>query len=115
MKHLQTIKELNSKAVGQALYDALYDGLFKYTRARTGGRTLIDTLQPFVDSLREDGDVKKAVDKAKEGCESTKKLQAKFGRASYVNEKEFKSEEGGIPDPGALGLLSVIEGFVSGY
>lgn len=115
VKHLQTIKELNSKAVGQALYDALYDGLFKYTRARTGGRTLIDTLQPFVDSLREDGDVKKAVDKAKEGCESTKKLQAKFGRASYVNEKEFKSEEGGIPDPGALGLLSVIEGFVSGY
>lgn len=114
VKQLQSIKDLSSKSLGQALYDALYDGLFKYTRARTGGRTLVDTLQPFVDSLKEDGDVQKAVEQAKEGCESTKKLQAKFGRASYVNENEFKSEEGGIPDPGALGLFSIIEGFVSG-
>lgn len=115
VKNLQDIKDLSSKSVGHALYQALYDGLFKYTRARVGGRTLIDTLQPFVDSLNKDGDIKKAVEVAKKGCESTKELQAKFGRASYVNEDEFKNEEGGIPDPGALGLLSIIEGYVDGY
>lgn len=109
---LQQIKEFTTANIALALHNALYDGLFKYTKARVGGRTLVDTLQPFVDTLKETNDIEKATKAAKTGCESTKELQAKFGRASYVDEKEFEAE-GGIPDPGAVGLLAIIEGFFS--
>ncbi|EMG49713.1 DAK Dihydroxyacetone kinase [Candida maltosa Xu316] len=110
VKHLKESKDVSVQSVGDAMYHALHDGLFKYTRARVGGRTLIDTLQPFVDTLHETGDLDKAVESATKGCEETKNLHASFGRASYVNEDEFKAE-GGIPDPGAVGLLALIKGF----
>lgn len=111
VKSLKSSVEINIETVAEALNSAMYDGLFKYTKARVGGRTLVDTLQPFVDSLKKSGDLKEALKSAQAGCESTKKLQASFGRASYVNEDEFKAE-GGIPDPGAVGLLAIIEGFL---
>lgn len=109
-KNLQQAKSIDVKLVSKALSDALYEGLFKYTKARKGGRTLVDTLQPFVDTLVETGDVDKLVKAAKESCDNTAKLQAKFGRASYVNEEEFA---GGVPDPGAVGLLAIIQGFLN--
>ncbi|KAF3991277.1 hypothetical protein FT663_01698 [Candidozyma haemuli var. vulneris] len=108
-KNLQQAKSVDTKSVAKAMSDALYEGLFKYTKARKGGRTLVDTLQPFVDTLVETGDVDKSVDAAKASCDNTAKLQAKFGRASYVNEEEFA---GGVPDPGAVGLLAIIQGFL---
>lgn len=114
VKHLQEKKNVEISLVADALHGALYEGLFKYTKARVGGRTLVDTLQPFVDSLSQSGDLKKAVSEARSGCEATAHLGAKFGRASYVNESEFEGEEG-IPDPGAVGLLAIIEGFSSEY
>lgn len=110
VKNLQQAKSIDVKLVSKALSDALYEGLFKYTKARKGGRTLVDTLQPFVDTLVETGDVDKLVKAAKESCDNTAKLQAKFGRASYVNEEEFA---GGVPDPGAVGLLAIIQGFLN--
>ncbi|EGW32380.1 uncharacterized protein SPAPADRAFT_139806 [Spathaspora passalidarum NRRL Y-27907] len=110
-QNLQKSQEISVSALGDAFHNALYDGLFKYTRARVGGRTLVDTLQPFVDGLKKTGDLKEAVESAKKGCESTKHLHASFGRASYVNEQEFKAE-GGVPDPGAVGLLAIIQGFL---
>lgn len=110
VKHIKEAQEITIETLGKAFHGALYDGLFKYTKARIGGRTLVDTLQPFVDSLSKSGNIKDAVQAAKEGCESTKNLQAKFGRASYVSDEEFK--DGEIPDPGAVGLLAIIEGYV---
>lgn len=109
-KNLQQAKSIDVKLVAKAMSDALYEGLFKYTKARKGGRTLVDTLEPFVDTLVETGDVDKLVEAAKASCDNTAKLQAKFGRASYVNEEEFA---GGVPDPGAVGLLAIIQGFLS--
>lgn len=100
------------QSLAKAMHSALYDGLFKYTKARVGGRTLVDTLQPFVDKLYENPDLDAAYDAAKAGCENTKKLQAKFGRASYVDEDQFKDEDGAIPDPGAVGLLAIMKGFL---
>lgn len=92
-------------------------GLEKYTRARVGDRTLMDTLIPFVKTFKETGDIDKASKAANNGAESTRKLAAKFGRASYVGEEEFKKfdKEGGLPDPGAVGLAALIKGFVEGY
>lgn len=114
VKHLQECKDTEIPLIAEALHGALYEGLFKYTKARVGGRTLVDTLQPFVDSLTKSGDLKKAVTEARGKCEATAHLGAKFGRASYVNESEFEGE-GGVPDPGAVGLLAIIEGFCSHY
>lgn len=111
VQHLQKAKEALVETFAVALHGALHEGLFKYTKARVGGRTLVDTLQPFVDTLKDTGDIKKAVSEAKKACDATKQLHAQFGRASYVNDEEFKAE-GGIPDPGAVGLLAIIEGFV---
>lgn len=113
VKHLQELKNTDVALVAGAMKQALYEGLFKYTKARKGGRTLVDTLQPFVDTLVETGDVAQAVKQAKESCEATATLHAKFGRASYVSESEF--EDGKIPDPGAVGLLAIIEGFTAKY
>ncbi|ODV76864.1 dihydroxyacetone kinase [Suhomyces tanzawaensis NRRL Y-17324] len=111
VQNIQKSKDVSVKSLAEAFYKALYDGLFKYTKARIGGRTLVDTLQPFVDSLHKTGDIQEAAAAAKKGCDHTKGLVASFGRASYVDEEEF-SKEGGIPDPGAVGLLALIEGFV---
>ncbi|CCG24795.1 Dak2 dihydroxyacetone kinase [Candida orthopsilosis Co 90-125] len=110
VQYLKSADKVDSAAVANAFYKALHDGLFKYTKARVGGRTLVDTLQPFVDTYHETKDLSKAVESARKGCEETKNLEASFGRASYVDKKEFEAE-GGIPDPGAVGLLALIQGF----
>ncbi|KAK9450518.1 Dak1 domain-containing protein [Limtongia smithiae] len=91
------------------------DSLYHYTRARPGDRTLIDAVAPFVTSLAKTGDFSVAVSEARAGFDSTRKLEAKFGRASYVAESaihQFDSE-GGLPDPGALGVVAILEGFLS--
>lgn len=104
-QYLQKSPDTSAKSVSKVLYQALYEGLFKYTKARIGGRTLVDTLQPFVDQFYALQDFSKAVEAAEEGCKNTSKLAAKFGRSSYVD----KTDE--IPDPGAVGLLALIKGF----
>ncbi|KAK6463020.1 Dak1 domain-containing protein [Scheffersomyces coipomensis] len=111
-QNLQKENELTVKTFADASRKAMYEGLFKYTKARVGGRTLVDVLQPFIDELYDTQDLKSALAKGKQGCEDTLKLShAKFGRASYVNEDMFKLE-GGIPDPGAVGLLAILQGFI---
>lgn len=97
--------------------EAGLDGLKKYTRARKGDRTLMDALIPFVETFKSSGDMDSAAKAATAGAESTRKLAAKFGRASYVSEDEFRKfdNEGGLPDPGAIGLAALVNGAVNGY
>ncbi|GME81731.1 unnamed protein product [[Candida] boidinii] len=104
--------EVTKQNMSESLFDAM-QALFKYTRARTGDRTLVDALEPFVNTFKETNDFNKASIAAHDGAESTRKLKAKFGRASYVSEDEFKQfeSEGGLPDPGAIGLAALINGF----
>ncbi|KAF1807934.1 dihydroxyacetone kinase [Eremomyces bilateralis CBS 781.70] len=96
----------------QALRAGL-DELCKYTAARKGHRTLMDALIPFVDTLEQTTDFNHACDAAQSGAESTKNLDALLGRASYVDKGVFE-KEGGIPDPGALGVVSVLRGIQKG-
>jgi len=91
-----------------ALQGAL-DSLLKYTRARLGDRTCLDCLIPFVETLKKTGDSKKALEEATKGVETTKKLEAKLGRSSYLDE----AATWGVPDPGAYGLLMLLEGMVN--
>ncbi|KAI9877252.1 MAG: hypothetical protein M1830_004433 [Pleopsidium flavum] len=85
---------------------AAQDHLLKYTRARLGDRTCLDCLIPFVDTLKASGDAQEAFQKARGGVEGTKQLEAKLGRSAYLDESATK----GVPDPGAYGLLKLLEG-----
>ena len=91
-----------------ALKGAL-EHLLKYTRARLGDRTCLDCLIPFVETFKSTGDVDKALRDAENGVESTAKLEAKLGRSSYLDDAVTR----GVPDPGAYGLLKLLEGMVS--
>lgn len=104
-------------ALAQNLWDApdfptalkaSLDHLLKYTRARLGDRTCLDCLIPFVDTLKATHDSTKALAEAQKGVETTKKLEAKLGRSSYLDESATR----GVPDPGAYGLLMLLEGMV---
>lgn len=101
----QSISEIMSIALRKGLED-----LFKFTTAREGHRTLMDTLIPFVATFsRTNQDFDAAFEAAQQGCEKTKMMEALLGRASYVGKSRFE-ENGGIPDPGALGVLSILRG-----
>ncbi|OLN97927.1 Dihydroxyacetone kinase 1-like protein 1 [Colletotrichum chlorophyti] len=76
------------------------------TPARQGDRTLIDALEPFVRSLQSQGNLKDAVAAARKGVEATKGMSASLGRAVYVEESAW----GKVPDPGAEGVLAILEG-----
>lgn len=113
-------------ALAQGLYDSTTDGtsltlavwtealqsavskLFTYTRARPPSRTLVDPLSAFVQELQENSDFKNAVAKAAEAAENTKNLEARAGRATYVDKDKVK----GIMDPGALGVKVILEAMV---
>lgn len=90
------------------------DALFKYTRARKGFRTLIDAIQPFVETLNEGKGLDAAAKAATEGSEQTRKMDAVVGRASYVAKEELHKldSEGGLPDPGAFALAAILNAIV---
>ncbi|KAI0199357.1 dihydroxyacetone kinase [Astrocystis sublimbata] len=77
-----------------------------YTPARPGDRTIIDALYPFVDSLRESGDLTTAAKAAKKAANRTKGMKASLGRAVYVGGSGFET----VPDPGAYGLAAFFLG-----
>lgn len=95
----------STNTVAEALSVAL-DQLLNFTRARLGDRTMLDCLIPFVEVLKTTGDVGKALVEAEKGVESTKNLEAKLGRSTYLDESATR----GVPDPGAYGLLVLLKG-----
>jgi len=89
---------------------AALEQLMKYTNARLGDRTMMDALIPFIETLEGTGDAGKAVEEARKGVEGTKTMEAKLGRSTYLDESATQ----GVPDPGAYGLLVLLEGMSSG-
>ncbi|KAH9994368.1 glycerone kinase [Xylariaceae sp. FL0662B] len=86
------------------------DNLGRYTPAKLGDRTVMDTLIPFAEGLRSGGFVD-GVEAAVRGAASTRKLKPRLGRATYVaadTDKELP------PDPGAWGAMVAIQGLQSG-
>lgn len=88
---------------------AAQNHLLKYTKARIGDRTCIDCLIPFVETLKATGDAQLALQAAMEGVKKTQKLVATLGRSVYLDEAATV----GVPDPGAFGLLKLLEGMVN--
>ncbi|KAM5467423.1 dihydroxyacetone kinase Dak1 [Microsporum audouinii] len=103
--------DVTSKIWANALQHPL-KALAKYTPAQPGDRTLMDALSPFISTLVETNDIKKAAEAANQGAESTKKMKASLGRAVYVGGEE--EWVGKVPDPGAYGLSEFLNGLADG-
>ncbi|KXL51482.1 hypothetical protein M433DRAFT_60221 [Acidomyces richmondensis BFW] len=98
-----------SQAAGQALKN-----LMGYTSARQGGRTVMDTLIPFCETLEMEMNLSRAVDAAHKGAQSTSGMKAKFGRATYVGEKGAEAQQEPPPDPGAMAAAIFLKGLLEG-
>jgi dihydroxyacetone kinase-like protein len=92
---------------------ALYD----IVEARQGDKTLVDTLAPACDALdkaaEREADLRTALEETKaaavEGWESTRDLEAKFGRSSRLGERSK-----GVYDAGATSCKIIIEAMADG-
>ena len=74
--------------------------------AKSGDRTMLDALDPFVDALKKQVDGKAsrevimaAVDAAECGVEATARMKPRLGRSSYLGDRVL-----GYPDPGATAV-----------
>lgn len=96
---------------GQLLADALLSGLAQmkqYGGADLGDRTLIDALQPALETLQKN-DLQAAAQAAQQGAEATARMgKAGAGRSSYVNKENLD----GVMDPGAVAVAEVFKAMV---
>ncbi|HGH4597838.1 TPA: dihydroxyacetone kinase subunit DhaK [Enterobacter cloacae] len=96
---------------GQSLADALLSGLAQmkqYGGADLGDRTLIDALQPALETLQKN-DLQAAAQAAQQGAEATARMgKAGAGRSSYVNKENLD----GVMDPGAVAVAEVFKAIV---
>ena len=72
----------------------------------------MDALIPFIDAFAKSADIEAGLGAASAGAEKTKTMSAAFGRSSYVTKEQLESE-GGIPDPGAVGVVSILKGLAA--
>ncbi|EMC9753889.1 dihydroxyacetone kinase subunit DhaK [Enterobacter cloacae] len=95
---------------GQSLADALLSGLAQmkqYGGADLGDRTLIDALQPALETLQKND--LQAAQAAQQGAEATARMgKAGAGRSSYVNKENLD----GVMDPGAVAVAEVFKAMV---
>jgi len=106
---------------GADLAAAFESGLAKFraqTPAQVGDKTMLDALAPAIAALRTAADqglsaaeiLAKAAEAAKQGAESTKPLQAKFGRARNLGPRSV-----GFADPGATSISLLFAGFRAAF
>lgn len=91
------------------IFDAALEGIKARGKAQMGDKTIVDTLEPAVEVLKnsklESKEVlKETLDSAKKGMEYTKEIAAKKGRASYLGERSI-----GHQDPGATSCYIMLE------
>lgn len=93
------------------------DGLCDIVEARVGDKTLVDTLSPAVCMLKagedEGDDFKTALERmkaaAKAGCESTKDMEARYGRSSRLGARSR-----GVLDAGAVSCSIILTAMADG-
>jgi phosphoenolpyruvate---glycerone phosphotransferase subunit DhaL len=102
---------------GDQLAGAFEAGLARFraqTPAQVGDKTMLDALAPAVEALRAaageqldaEETMARAAAAARNGAESTKALQAKFGRARNLGPRSV-----GFADPGATSISLLFAGF----
>ena len=102
----QGIEAMWSKSLLSALR-----ALERYTPAKVGDRTVMDTLIPFAEAIAA-GNFADGVRAAVNGAEATKGMKPRLGRATYVAAGADGSQEL-PPDPGAWGAMVAIKGLSS--
>lgn len=103
--------EITKEDISEMLSSAL-EGVKKIGKAQIGDKTIIDALEPAVNSFREAVNKGQslreslgiAVESAKKGAESTTHLEAKKGRASYLGSRTC-----GCQDPGATSTYLILK------
>lgn len=96
-------------------FEAGYAGMFKFSKANVGDRTMMDALKPAVDALQASAaageDVETALQKAAaaatQGAQATEQMLAKFGRARNLGDRVL-----GSADPGATSWSFLFQGLV---
>ena len=99
------------------MLEAGMNGLFDIVEARVGDKTLVDTLFPAVETLKEgadkDEDFSETLEKMKAaahaGRDSTKEMVAKYGRSSRLGERSR-----GVLDAGATSCCIILEAMADG-
>jgi dihydroxyacetone kinase-like protein len=99
------------------MFEAGLAQLQTITTAKVGDKTMMDALVPAVEALRTGADagddVAGALDKAaaaaEAGAESTKEMQARFGKAKNIGERSI-----GHMDPGAVSMSILLRGMAEG-
>jgi dihydroxyacetone kinase len=73
--------------------------------AKPGDRTMVDALEPFVNSLKRAGSnasrdaLSTAIEEAQKGASATAQMKPRLGRSSYLGSRVL-----GNPDPGAMAV-----------
>ena len=110
------LDELDGPALA-AIFEAGLNKLRALTPAQVGDKTLLDALAPAVKALRQATDqglgfceiFACAAEAAARGAESTRDMQAKFGRARNLGPRSV-----GHVDPGATSVSLLLAGFRDG-
>lgn len=107
-KVLESKDRLEVKDMSRIL-DAALEGIKARGKAQKGDKTIVDTLEPAVEVLKNSKlenkeALKEALAAAKKGMEYTKEIAAKKGRASYLGKRSI-----GHQDPGATSCYIILE------
>lgn len=94
-----------------ALSSAL-ESLNRYTPAKIGDRTIMDTLISFAEGMKT-GSFDKGIAAAVKGAEATRTMVPRLGRATYVAAGDNDSKDL-PPDPGAWGAMVALQGLKAG-
>ncbi len=96
------------------MFDASLNRIKRQGGAKVGDKTVVDTLEPAVNALKEDvaknvglsESLRNAASASRTGCESTKGIVARHGKARYLGEQTL-----GYVDPGAHVMAIIFEAF----
>ncbi|KAH6609816.1 hypothetical protein Trco_003162 [Trichoderma cornu-damae] len=101
----------NPVALWSTALESALENLGRYTPAKVGDRTVMDTLIPFATVMGESG-FDNGVRAAEHGADATKTMKPRLGRATYIGLSREKKE---LPaDPGAWGAMVAIRGLQGG-
>ena len=98
----------------EKVFSAAIAGIQRRGHAKKSDKTMLDTLLPIQESLKQSIEDKKnlaealdeAMTAAREGVEYTKTIVAKRGRAAYIGERSI-----GFEDPGAVSSMIIFRAF----
>ncbi|XP_033214433.1 triokinase/FMN cyclase-like isoform X2 [Belonocnema kinseyi] len=90
-------KDSEWRSLWHSAWRTAIDGVMRHSKAQLGDKTMLDAMDPGCKELENNLSqslpytevVKKIVKAVQEGCEATKNLVPKAGRASYVKQAEF--------------------------